>query len=116
MGDERVLDFIARRAAVARIVVSVCTGTLLCGAVGLLRGLRATTHRSVLHLLPFFGAGPVDARVVRDGSFLFAGRGGDPAAHGLRGKAAVQQRHAGDRVRARARRSGSGRPRTDDPA
>ena len=72
MEDEAVLDWIRRQAAGARRVLSVCTGALLCGAAGLLKGRRATTHWTALHLLPFFGATPVNARVVSDGSFVFA--------------------------------------------
>lgn len=45
---------------------------MLCGAAGLLKGRRATTHWASLHLLPYFGATPVNERVVIDGSFVFA--------------------------------------------
>jgi cyclohexyl-isocyanide hydratase len=72
MENEAVLGWLRDQSAGARRVFSVCTGALLCGAAGLLRGRRATTHWSVLHLLPFFGAEPVDARVVADGYWLFA--------------------------------------------
>ena len=72
MEDAEVLDWIRRQAAGARSVFSVCTGALLCGAAGLLRGRRATTHWASFHLLPFFGAIPVDARVVVDGTWVFA--------------------------------------------
>ncbi|MCQ8241505.1 DJ-1/PfpI family protein [Rhizosaccharibacter radicis] len=72
MEDEAVLGWLRDQSAGARRVFSVCTGALLCGAAGLLRGRRATTHWSALHLLPFFGAEPVEARVVADGSWLFA--------------------------------------------
>ena len=44
MEDEEVLDFLRRQAAGARVVLSVCTGALVCGAAGLLKGRRATTH------------------------------------------------------------------------
>lgn len=64
MDDETVLRFIRRQAACSRYVFSVCTGALLCGAAGLLKGVRATTHWSAFHLLPYFGAVPVDERVV----------------------------------------------------
>ncbi|WP_148360560.1 DJ-1/PfpI family protein, partial [Acidisphaera rubrifaciens] len=67
MDDAAVLDWLRRQAAGARAVFSVCTGALLCGAAGLLRGRRATTHWASFHLLPCFGAIPVDARVVIDG-------------------------------------------------
>jgi cyclohexyl-isocyanide hydratase len=72
MDDEEVLDWIRRQAAGARIVFSVCTGALLCGAAGLLNGRRATTYWAALHLLPYFGAIPVEERVVVDGNLVCA--------------------------------------------
>jgi cyclohexyl-isocyanide hydratase len=71
MEDEELLGWIRRQANAARIF-SVCTGALLCGAAGLLRGRRATTHWSAFHLLPLFGAIPVNERVVLDSTWLFA--------------------------------------------
>jgi cyclohexyl-isocyanide hydratase len=53
-------------------IFSVCTGALLCGAAGLLKGRRATTHWASFHLLPYFGAIPVNERVVVDGAWVFA--------------------------------------------
>src|SRR5580693_2971384 len=72
MEDAEVLAWIARQAAGARSVFSVCAGALLCGAAGLLRGRRATTHWASFHLLPYFGAIPVNQRVVVDGNWVFA--------------------------------------------
>ena len=72
MDDEEVLGWLRGQAEGAKKVLSVCTGALLCGAAGLLRGKRATTHWASFHLLPFFGAIPVDERVVVDGDFIFA--------------------------------------------
>jgi cyclohexyl-isocyanide hydratase len=72
MEDARVLGWLRRQAESAVCVFSVCTGALLLGAAGLLVGRRATTYWAVHHLLPFYGAQAVDARVVRDGRFLFA--------------------------------------------
>ena len=72
MEDEEVLGWIRRQAAGARCLFSVCTGALLCGAAGLLKGRRATTYWSAFHLLPYFGAIPVDERVVVDGNFVCA--------------------------------------------
>src|SRR5215468_9147136 len=72
MENEEVLSFIRDHAAAGRWVLSVCTGALLCGAAGLLRGRRATTHWSTFHLLPSFGAVAVDQRVVIDGKLVSA--------------------------------------------
>jgi cyclohexyl-isocyanide hydratase len=72
MEDAAVLGWIRRQAAGARAVFSVCTGALLCGAAGLLMGRRATTHWASFHLLPLFGAIPVNERVVVDGNWVFA--------------------------------------------
>ncbi|MGH7030878.1 MAG: DJ-1/PfpI family protein, partial [Stellaceae bacterium] len=72
--DAEVLAFLRRAAAAARYVVSVCTGALVLGAAGLLRGRRAATHWMSRDLLPAFGAEPVAERVVRDGN-LFTGGG-----------------------------------------
>lgn len=71
--DGEVLDFLRRQAAGARYVTSVCTGALVLGAAGLLRGRRATTHWSAHDLLARFGAEPVQARVVRDGRLVTGG-------------------------------------------
>ena len=72
MEDAEVLGWIRRQAAGARSVFSVCTGALLCGAAGLLKGRRATTHWASFHLLHYFGAIPVNQRVVVDGDWVFA--------------------------------------------
>jgi cyclohexyl-isocyanide hydratase len=72
MEDETVLSFIRQQAIHAKYVFSVCTGALICGAAGLLKGMRATTHWSVFHLLEYFGAIPVDERVVIDGKIVSA--------------------------------------------
>jgi cyclohexyl-isocyanide hydratase len=72
MEDQEVLGWIAQQAAGARSVFSVCTGALICGAAGLLKGRHATTHWASFHLLPLFGAIPVNERVVLDGNWVFA--------------------------------------------
>jgi cyclohexyl-isocyanide hydratase len=56
-----------------RLLATVCTGALLAGAAGRLRGRRATTHRTALEALASFGATAVDARVVEDGNVVTAG-------------------------------------------
>ena len=71
MDDEQVLSWVRNQARRARCVFSVCTGALICGAAGLLKGRRATTHWTALHLLPYFGATPVNERVVRDENIVF---------------------------------------------
>ncbi|WP_410575147.1 DJ-1/PfpI family protein [Amycolatopsis sp. cmx-4-61] len=73
MDDDRVLAWLRSQAAGAGCVFSVCTGALLLGAAGLLRGVRATTHWAALHLLPYFGADATDERVVFDGRLVSAG-------------------------------------------
>jgi len=72
MEDEEVLGWIRQQAAGAHSIFSVCTGALVCGAAGLLKGRRATTHWASFHLLPYFGAIPVNERVVIDGNWIFA--------------------------------------------
>ena len=72
MDDEEVLAWIRQQAAGACSIFSVCTGALICGAAGLLKGRRATTHWASFHLLPYFGAIPVNERVVVDGAWVFA--------------------------------------------
>jgi cyclohexyl-isocyanide hydratase len=72
MEDPEVLGWIRQQAGGACSIFSVCTGALLCGAAGLLKGRRATTHWASFNLLPFFGAIPVNERVVVDGSYVFA--------------------------------------------
>jgi cyclohexyl-isocyanide hydratase len=72
MDDAEVLGWIREQASGACSIFSVCTGALICGAAGLLKGRHATTHWASLHLLPFFGAVPVNERVVVDGAWVFA--------------------------------------------
>jgi cyclohexyl-isocyanide hydratase len=72
--DREVLAFLRHAAAGARYVVGICTGSLVLGAAGLLRGKRAGTHWMSRELLRAFGAEPVAERVVRDGN-LFTGGG-----------------------------------------
>jgi cyclohexyl-isocyanide hydratase len=66
MGDAEVLAFLKARGAKAGYVTSVCTGSLVLGAAGLLRGYKATSHWAARDLLVDLGAEPVDARVVWD--------------------------------------------------
>jgi cyclohexyl-isocyanide hydratase len=66
MQDEATLRFLKSRGARAKYVTSVCTGSLLLGAAGLLDGYRATSHWSATSLLSAFGATHAPGRFVRD--------------------------------------------------
>lgn len=66
MEDKEVREFLASRGAKAKFVTSVCTGALVLGAAGLLKGYKATTHWLALDALKGFGAEPVAERVVTD--------------------------------------------------
>ena len=72
MEDAEVLDWLRRQAEQARYVSSVCTGSLVLGAAGLLRGKHATSHWNSHDMLPAFGAIPTEGRVVRDGNLFTA--------------------------------------------
>ncbi|WPN45818.1 MULTISPECIES: isonitrile hydratase [unclassified Pseudomonas] len=73
MEDDETLAFLKTQAANARYVTSVCTGSLVLGAAGLLKGKRATTHWAYHELLAPLGAIAVQDRVVRDGNLLTGG-------------------------------------------
>jgi putative intracellular protease/amidase len=71
--DEETIRFLRDRGSRARFVTSVCTGSLVLGAAGLLDGYRATSHWIAKPLLPIFGATPTDGRVVRDRNRITGG-------------------------------------------
>ncbi|MFN8632937.1 MAG: DJ-1/PfpI family protein [Chloroflexota bacterium] len=73
MDDRDVLDFLTRRAATAEWVTSVCTGSLILGAAGLLRGYRAASHWVFRDLLALLDAVPVAERVVEDRNRITGG-------------------------------------------
>lgn len=73
MSDIETLDFLRMQAATARYVTSVCTGSLVLGAAGLLKGYRATCHWAAHNLLAELGAIPVKERVVRDRNRISGG-------------------------------------------
>lgn len=66
INDEEILDFLRRQAAGAKYITSVCTGSLVLGAAGLLSGYRAATHWSAMDFLAEFGAIPTRTRVCVD--------------------------------------------------
>lgn len=73
MQDDEVLRFLADRGARAKYVTSVCGGSIVLGAAGLLQGYKATSHWSVREALTLFGATPVEERVVTDRNRISGG-------------------------------------------
>ena len=73
MSDAEVLAFLADRGPKAKYVTSVCSGSLLLGAAGLLKGYKATSHWAARDGLSAFGAIPTDARVVVDRNRITGG-------------------------------------------
>lgn len=73
MQDAEVLGFLRKQAETSRYVTSVCTGSLVLGAAGLLRGYRATCHWLSLDQLTLLGATPVAERIVMDGNRITGG-------------------------------------------
>jgi cyclohexyl-isocyanide hydratase len=73
MTDAETLDFLRRQAAGARYVTSVCTGSLILGAAGLLKGYKSACHWAWRDMLKDFGATPVAERVVRDRNRISGG-------------------------------------------
>lgn len=73
MNDRETLDFLRRQAETAKYVTSVCTGSLVLGTAGLLKGKRAACHWMSRDMLKEFGAIPDNSRVVVDGRFISGG-------------------------------------------
>jgi cyclohexyl-isocyanide hydratase len=73
VNDAEMLDFLRRQSAGARYITSVCTGSLVLGAAGLLKGYRATTHWTAMDLLAPFGALPAATRVCVDRNRITGG-------------------------------------------
>jgi cyclohexyl-isocyanide hydratase len=73
MNDPAFMREIRRLGEASRYLTSVCTGSLILGAAGFLKGRRAACHWAWRHLLPLFGAIPDEARVVRDANILTGG-------------------------------------------
>jgi len=73
INDQAFMAEFKRLAEDARYLTSVCTGSLVLGAAGLLKGRRAACHWAWRHMLPLFGAMPDEARVVRDGNIITGG-------------------------------------------
>ena len=73
MTDTETIKFLSRCGKTAKLVTSVCTGSMVLGAAGLLRGYKATSHWSVRDILPQLGAELVVNRVVQDRNRITAG-------------------------------------------
>jgi cyclohexyl-isocyanide hydratase len=73
MTDEETLGFLRAQAAHAKYVTSVCTGSLVLGAAGLITGYKSACHWMWRDMLPAFGAIPVNARVVKDRNRISGG-------------------------------------------
>jgi cyclohexyl-isocyanide hydratase len=97
MHDEEVLGLIRKQVHSERILFSVCTGALLCGAAGVLTGRQVTTHWAARPPMSYYDAILADARVVADGNIISAAgvtAGRDAAlvlVSLLRGDAAAQE-------------------------
>jgi hypothetical protein len=72
MHGGEVLGLIRKQVQGERILFSVCTGALLCGAAGVLTGRQVTTHWAARSLMPCYDAFLADARVVVDGNIISA--------------------------------------------
>jgi cyclohexyl-isocyanide hydratase len=73
VNDAEMLEFLRRQAKGARYITSVCTGSLVLGAAGLLQGYRAATHWAAMEFLSAFGAVPADTRVCVDRNRITGG-------------------------------------------
>ena len=73
LNDSETLDFIREKAETARFITSVCTGSLVLAAAGLLKGKRSACHWMSRDMLSEFGAIPDSSRVVIDGKFISGG-------------------------------------------
>lgn len=98
MEDEEVLAFLADRGTHARYVTSVCTGSLLLGAAGLLRGYKATSHWYVRDYLALMGATPVHDRIVQDRNRITGGGVTAGLDFGLTIVAALQGQETAERI------------------
>lgn len=73
MTDDETLDFLRKQSAGAKYVTSVCTGSLVLGAAGLLKGYKSACHWAWRDYLTAFDATPVNARVVKDRNRISGG-------------------------------------------
>lgn len=120
MKNTTFIDFIRTRAAVSKYVTSVCTGSVLLGKAGLLKGRKATSHWVTLDLLPQLGAIPVRERVVWDGNIVTGGGVTAGIDFGLQMVAALRGRQYAEAIQLQAEYNpmppfDSGTPEHADP-
>ena len=72
MADQRILDWIRSAHESSQWTVSVCSGALILGAAGVLKGKKATTHWFAMKYLVNFGAEPTSERIVQQGKIITA--------------------------------------------
>jgi cyclohexyl-isocyanide hydratase len=121
MVDEEILEFLRKQAAGARYVTSVCTGSLVLGAAGLLKDKCAATHWMLMELLPTLGAIPVSDRVVIDGNVITGGGVTAGIDFGLKVAAEVAGEDVAKQIQLQIEYDpqppfNSGHPRSADPA
>ena len=121
MVDDDGLGFLRKQAAGARYVTSVCTGSLVLGAAGLLQGKRAATHWMLMEVLPTLGAIPVSERVVQDGNIITGGGVTAGIDFGLKVAAEVAGEEVAKSIQLQIEYDpqppfNSGHPRSADPA
>lgn len=119
--DEEVLAFLRKQAAGARYITSVCTGALVLGAAGLLRGRRAATHWMAMDMLATLGAVPVSDRIVVDGNLITGGGVTAGIDFGLRVAAEIAGEEVAKQIQLQIEYDpqppfASGHPRSADPA
>ena len=114
MEDAVVLEFLQRQARGAKYVTSVCTGSLVLGAAGLLKGKRATSHWAAIDHLGLLGAIPVSEKVVIDGNVI-TGAGVD-LGHRFRARSCRHPGRRGGGARRSSCRSSTIRRRRSIPA
>ena len=121
INDEEVLAFLRKQAEGARYITSVCTGSLVLGAAGLLQGKKAATHWMAMEILPTLGAIPVADRVVIDGNIITGGGVTAGIDFGLAVAAEVAGAEVAKQIQLQLEYDpkppfDSGHPRTADPA
>lgn len=120
MRDEAFMSFVKDRAQKAKYVTAVCTGSMVLGLAGVLKGKKATSHWATHHLLEKFGAIPVKDRVVWDGNVVTGGGVTAGIDFGLEVLAAIRGKKYAEGIQLQAEYApappfNAGTPETADP-